>query len=128
MTEIFIDLTITIIFATTNRFHSSSWPLLPRRSSTLTELVPSVSEPENLNELGLAAAENPEFHFVETKEDSDTEVGGGVLLSAGARCYLVRGNQVYEMKEADLWQHTKPIKVIKDISKKLKMRRAERRR
>lgn len=119
-----------IIFATTNRriaynLHSSS---LPRRSSTLTELVPSVSEPENLNELGLAAAENPEFHFVETKEDSDTEVGGGVLLSAGARCYLVRGNQVYEMKEADLWQHTKPIKVIKDISKKLKMRRAERRR
>ena len=42
-----------------------------------------MSEPENLNELGLAAAENPEFHFVETKEDSDTEVGGGVLLSAG---------------------------------------------
>ena len=56
---------------------------MSRRSSTLTELVPSVSEPENLNELGLAAAENPEFHFVETKEDSDTEVGGGVLLSAG---------------------------------------------
>ena len=64
-------------------FHSLSWTLLSRRSSTLTELVPSVSEPENLNELGLAAAENPEFHFVETKEDSDTEVGGGVLLSAG---------------------------------------------
>ena len=123
-----IDLTIMIMIIIEHNFHSSSWPLLPRRSSTLTELVPSVSEPENLNELGLAAAENPEFHFVETKEDSDTEVGGGVLLSAGARCYLVRGNQVYEMKEADLWQHTKPIKVIKDISKKLKMRRAERRR
>ena len=73
-----------------------------------TELVPSVSEPENLNELGLEDKENPEFHYVETKEDSDTEV--------------------YELQESDLWKHTKPIKVVKDISKKLKARRAERRR
>ena len=73
-----------------------------------TELVPSVSEPENLNELGLEDKENPEFHYVETKEDSDTEL--------------------YELQESDLWKHTKPIKVVKDISKKLKARRAERRR
>ena len=32
-----------------------------------TEFVPSVSEPENLNELGLDDKENPEFNYVETK-------------------------------------------------------------
>ena len=70
----------------------------------------SISVPDNLNEIEATDNNND---IDESANINDTE--------AGFDC-------PHEWKESDLWKQTKPITVIKDISKKIKARRASERR
>ena len=70
----------------------------------------SVSVPENLNEIEMTENSNV---IDESVNSNDTETGFDCPD---------------EWKESDLWKQTKPITVIKDISKKIKARRASERR
>ena len=74
-----------------------------------TEISASVSVPENLNEI--ETLDNHENIVIDVPVDISDDV-----------------ESYDEWKESDLWKQTRPISVIKNISQKIKCRRASERR
>ena len=70
----------------------------------------------------------PEFNELVTNQEDETTNNNDTNENHEENSDPMSDSEHIELKESDLWRQTKPITVIKDISKKIKARRASERR